>query len=39
MDDWQGPEDWALIVVGFFVVAVVMCTLIAWGHKGRHGRD
>jgi hypothetical protein len=38
-EQWRGPEDWALVVVGFFLVAVVLCTLIAWAHKGRHRRD
>jgi hypothetical protein len=39
MDDWKGPEDWALVVVGFFVFATVLCVLISWAHKGRHRRD
>lgn len=39
MDDWKGPEDWALVVVGFFVFATVLCVLIAWAHKGHRRRD
>ena len=39
MPDWTGPEDWAFVVVGFFFVATVLCAIIAWQHKGRHGRD
>jgi hypothetical protein len=39
MDDWKGPEDWALVVVWFFFFTTVLCVLIAWAHKGRHGRD
>jgi hypothetical protein len=39
MDDWKGPEAWALVVVGFFAFATVLCALIAWAHKDRHRRD
>jgi len=39
MDTWAAPEPWALVVVGFFIVAVVLCALIAWAHKGRGRRD
>src|SRR5438094_793007 len=39
MDEWAGPEPWALVVVGFFVFASVLCAIIAWAHKGRARRD
>jgi hypothetical protein len=39
VDEWKGPEEWALVIVWFFVFAVVLSTIVAWAHKGRHGRD
>jgi hypothetical protein len=39
MEGWNGPEPWALVVVGFFIVATLLCILIAWGHQGRRHRD
>jgi tryptophan-rich sensory protein len=39
MEEWRGPEEWALVLVWFFVFAVVLCAAIAWQHKDRHRRD